>query len=418
MNLNRYLSSLTAASLAVGILMGSLLAVPHGAAFLFIGAALLCLIAFALLQRGLSALVALCAFFCLIGIVRPLLPPLHLLPESLMLHSADLAQSLLSRLHAAGLSPSADVLVTAMLFGNRQGLSTETLQLYRQTGASHILALSGLHLGILFGVINYCFLRLLNTRLRYVFGILSILLIWTYAFLVGFPVSLCRASIMMSLLLLSEMTFAGFLSWNLFGIAASLLLLINPHTLFDVGFQLSFGAIAGIFLFYLPVRNILRPHGKFFVWLWQAWAVSFSAQAFTLPLLFHYFGYFSLSGIVLSPVYILLATCIIMLALLLLLYAPLGIGPLVNPLVESCIALQHGLMSLVADVPWGMVRTSGLSWSAVFLVYFALFCLLTPLRSLAFSEGTPDYYRLAMFFRTWPYLTAALLLFTVSFVIG
>ena len=418
MSQDRYLYPAMALSLAIGILVGTLVAVPRGAALSVLCVCVLSLIAFALSHRGAWGLASLCLFMCLVGLLRPFLPPLSLIPEALRLDSAVLAQDLVSGLHAAGLSPTADSLVTAMLLGNREGLPSDVVQLYRQTGASHILALSGLHLGILFGVLNYWLLRVLPSRLRYVFGGLAIILIWTYALLVGLPVSLCRASAMMSLLLISETTFSGYSSWNLFGIAGMLLLLINPATLFDVGFQLSFGAIAGIFLFYVPVRNLFQPSRRFASWLWQAWAVSLSAQLFTLPLLFHYFGYFSLSGILLSPLYIFLATCIIFSALLFLLATSLGIGFLLKPLVEFFVATQHGLMSCASRFPWGGMWADRLSWASVLLISFSLLCLLPPLRSLQPCETQSPRLRLVQFLRTWPYLTASILLLAVAYVIG
>lgn len=418
MNLDRLLPPLLAASLAVGIVVGYSLAVPHGAAFFVFGLCVLFLIAAILMRRGLTALASWCLFLCFAGILRTWLPPLSLIPDTLRLDGAEFSQALLGQLHAAQLSPTSESLVSAMLLGHREGLPPEVVQLYRLSGASHILALSGLHLGILFGVFNFCLLHVLLSRIRYVFGCLGIVLIWGFTLLVGFPVSLCRASLMMTLLIISQMTFSGENHWDIFGLTALLLLLINPAMLFDVGFQLSFGAVAGIFLFFGPLRSLLRPRHQLLNWLWQAWAVSFSAQIFTLPLLFHYFGYFSLTGVLLSPFYILLATCIIFSSLLLLLVMPWGIASLLRPLVEIFVAAQHALMALASSLPLSGMWVERLSWPSVLLVYFALLCSLPPLRALHPCEARPDHYHLAMFFRTWPYLITILLLLTVAYVIG
>jgi len=402
-----------AASLAVGICYGSLVTVPHGAAILFLCGCVLCLTSFRLLRRGVWALASLCLFCCFAGILRSLLPPVSFLPDVLAREGEGMFSALLARLHTTGLSSTADSLVAAMLLGSREMLAPGVVALYRQAGASHILALSGLHLSILFGCLNFFMLRLINSSWRYLFASLCIVLIWGYALLTNFPVSLCRASLMMTLFILGEINYAGRNMWGTLGLSALCLLLLDPAMLFDVGFQLSFAAVAGIQLYYTPVSDMFRPRHALVRWLWQAWVVSFAAQVFTFPLVLHYFRYISLSGILMSPFYILLATAIMLAALAFLL-----VTPVVKPVVELLVGAQHGLMSAVVALPWGGVRVAGLSSGAVLLIYAGLLCLLPPLWALRVPENKPEGYRLAMFFRTWPYLTAALLLFTVSYVIG
>lgn len=308
-------------------------------------------------------------------------------------------------------------LLRAMLLGLRDELPVSLRDLYRQSGASHLLALSGLHLGVLFGLFNYWLMHALHRRWRYVVGTLGLLFLWGYAFLTAFPVSLCRASLMLSLLVIGQMRLTGNDIWHTLGLSALVLLLIEPAMLFDVGFQLSFMAVVGIYLFYFPLAKAWVSRSRWVRWLWRIWVLSFAAQMGVLPLLLHYFHRVSLSGIVLSPLYILLATAIIYAALFILLLHPLGLAFLLCPLVEALVTIQHTLMSLSLCLSWSGVEGVRLPWSHVLLLYAALFCLLPSLHVLANSSRELPQHRLALFFRSWPTLLAFLLLLFSAFLL-
>lgn len=401
-----------AAALAIGILMGSYLILPTGAIPFILGALLLSIVAFWLLRHGLAAFFSLCLCFLLLGFVRSQLPTLALLPDTLLYESAMLLQRTIVHLHSLGLSPTCDSLVTAMLLGSRETLTHETIELYRHTGASHILALSGLHLSVLFGLLNFFLLRLINYRLRYVFGWIGIAGIWGYAMLTGFPVSLCRASLMMTLLLIAEMNYIECNSWDTLGITVLCLLLLSPDMLFDVGFQLSFTAVIGILLFYRPLSRLWQPRSALLKWLWRAWSVSFAAQIFTLPLLLHYFRFFSVSGIVMSPIYILLASGILLTAMFLMFISLFSGGHLLKYVLETLVSVQHSLMGGVNRLSIDKLVISEFSSTLIILWYAAMLCLLPPLWAIQPADAKPKGYRLAMFFRQWPYLLAFLLLIT------
>lgn len=146
---------------------------------------------------------------------------------------------------------SADLaILSALTLGDKSMISANTRQLFSDTGTSHVLALSGLHLGILVSLFNVLLLQHLRRRSRRLFASLLLLaLLWSFAFLAGCPVSLLRSVLMFSLLQISIcLQRIQSTTTNSLVIAASIILAIDPLTLFDVGFQLSVTAVFSILL--------------------------------------------------------------------------------------------------------------------------------------------------------------------------
>lgn len=141
-------------------------------------------------------------------------------------------------------------IIAALTLGDKTQITPAIRQLFSDTGTSHVLALSGLHLGILVSLFNLLFMRHLRHRWkRLVASLLLLCLLWTFAFLVGAPISLLRSVLMFTLLQIGVcMQRIHTASLNSLSIAALLLLSFDPLTLFDVGFQLSFAAVFFILL--------------------------------------------------------------------------------------------------------------------------------------------------------------------------
>ena len=399
-----------ASSLAIGIYASSFVALTFSASIFFLVAALLFLLSFWQIRKGLAGLIALCSFFFLFGLVRAQMPDVKWIPDTLYSYALGLSDWFQHLISSTGLSTETESLISALLLGHRTGLSADTVELFRQTGASHILALSGLHLSILTGVIYYCLLRVLVTRLRYVLGITGLLFLWGYVLVTGFPVSLCRASLMMSLLIIGQMRMVGNDTAHTLAFSALLLLLFTPNMLYDVGFQLSFLAVAGLVFFYRPLLEIGLPKHHFLRWLWKFWLVSLSAQLGVFPLLLYYFHSISVLGIIFSPIYVLIVTVIIYNALFFLLLYSCGFGLCLRYMLELFVSLQHSLMSFASHLPLCHIDNVWINEGQLILLYTALVILLPVIRALRQPNYQPSGYRLAMFFRAWPYLLAIIIL--------
>lgn len=411
MNRDSLLFPLLAVCLAVGIGIAQYIVVPFGATIFVLFLSLLSFAFFIVERRDAKALGLLLLFFMLLGFLRAQLADITLLPASLIHRSASFSQSALSVLQGLGLNKEATTLLEAMLLGVRDNLPAETRTLYRQAGAAHVLALSGMHLGILFGLFSFALQRVLLSRWRYAVGTMGIVLMWGYALLTGFPVSLCRASLMMTLLVISQMRLVGTNGWHTLGLAAFFMLLLAPSSLFDIGFQLSFAAVTGILLFYAPLRDIWYPQNNIVKGVWQITMVSVAAQLAVLPLSLYWFHQFTVVSFITSPIIILLVTCMLYFAILFLLLHFIGIGLWMGRCLEWFIALLHALMAVSVRFPWSRVEQVYITWGEMILLYVAILCLLPPINALKQQPAEqPSIYRWALFFRSWPYLLATILL--------
>lgn len=197
-------------------------------------------------------------------------------------------------------------IANALLLGQKKDLDNEVSEAYATAGAMHILAVSGLHVGIIYG---FFFLLLKPYRLtvaqRVLYLSIIILLIWAYAMLTGMSPSVKRAATMFTFVSLAQMKSRGPSIFNPMAISAFLLLLFDPNLLFAVGFQLSYLALLGILLIQPVLVRMWIPTKTFLEYGWQITTVGIAAQIATFPISALYFGifptYFMLSNLVAIP---------------------------------------------------------------------------------------------------------------------
>ncbi|MEN8187157.1 MAG: ComEC/Rec2 family competence protein [Bacteroidota bacterium] len=203
-------------------------------------------------------------------------------------------------------TPNELAVINAILLGQRQDLSRELYKDYQRAGAVHILAVSGLHIGIILLLLQILLKpleRIKNGRI--VRLILLIILLWAYAFLAGLSASVVRAVSMFS-----AVAFGMFLGRsthvkNALVISMFFLLLFNPYFLFDVGFQLSYAAVFSIVIFQPLISKLMYSKNKILQYFWQLFTVTLAAQIGVLPLSLYYFhqfpGLFLVSSLVIIP---------------------------------------------------------------------------------------------------------------------
>ena len=281
---------------------------------------------------------------------------------------------LLERLSDHGVDGSVYAVVAAMTLGDKSQLTNELRKTYAITGASHILALSGLHLGII-----YTLLSLLLSRRRWwiVSQVVIIVCIWLYVFLVGMTVSVVRSAVMITVYALLSLGHRDKMSVNTLAFAAIVMLLFNPLSLFDVGFQLSFLAVLAILLFYPLFEGVwpqpfLMDH-RVFKWLWTMLSVSCAAQIGVAPLIVYYFGRFSCFFLLTNLLVVPAATLILYLSLVVLL-----IPSLAYLLIYMVDTLNH-LLTWVATLPGVSIEglhPTLLQVSMVYVIIMAVYLLL------------------------------------------
>ncbi len=212
-----------------------------------------------------------------------------------------------------GFSGDEFAVLSALTVGYKEELSEDLRETYQVAGVSHILALSGMHIAVLWGLLCWI-LRPLDRSclLRWVKCGIIVLLLWTFAFLVGLPPSVIRAVVMCMLMTAARAAGERTLSLNTLSVAAFFMLLYNPFYLFDTGFQLSFLAVLSILFIYPVISRCWRVRHPVPRYIWGIVAVSLAAQLGTAPVVIYKFAYF--------PVYFLPANLIVAPLVLVIIY--------------------------------------------------------------------------------------------------
>lgn len=295
--------------------------------------------------------------------------------QRLRIKALVLRERLLSRLHVEDADDEAQALIAAMVLGDKSALTPELRSHYAVTGASHVLALSGLHLSIIYLLLTR--LTLGRRRSWLVQGLL-VLAIWCYALLTGLPTSLVRAATMITVYSLFSLGGRRHASLNVLCFTAIVMLLIDSSALFDVGFQLSFMAMLGILLF-MPLMEAWlsarwRMEHRVVSWLFSLLAVSVAAQVGTAPLVAYYFGRFSTWFLVTNLVVIPLTT--------LLLYAALAtfVLPFMGVVAVALAQTMNKALDMIST--WPLASVEGLHPSVLqvamcYVVVAAVYVLLT-----------------------------------------
>jgi competence protein ComEC len=255
------------------------------------------------------------------------------------------------------LSPFPDdlrALYLAMLTGNKKKLDTEIKTSFQSTGLMHILAVSGMHVGLLAAIPLLLLKRIpkLWRTARTLLRISATLLVWSYAFFTGLSPSICRAAVMFSFFLWAPNLRGKHQKVNILCASAFLLLLLEPAWLSNVGFQLSYSAVLGIFLLMPVFQSWWNCKYRLLKYIRDAMAVSLSAQIATLPLCLYYFhqfpSYFLLSNLVIAPLLII----IIYLLLLLIVLCNFGIQvPLLYQSIEYLSTFALNLNDEITSLP-------------------------------------------------------------------
>lgn len=186
-------------------------------------------------------------------------------------------------------------LAKALTTGNRSELHRDLVQAYSNAGVVHIMAISGLHLGLIY-VFLLRAIRLIPwlSKNSYFKAILILAGIWFFAFMTGGSPSVLRAAVMFSFLHIGTLMNKKVATYNFWAASAFLLLFFNPLLLWNVGFQLSYMAVLGILVVQKPIYHWVRFQNKILDYCWQLFSVSLAAQLFTLPFCIYYFNQFPL----------------------------------------------------------------------------------------------------------------------------
>ncbi|MGK7396948.1 MAG: ComEC/Rec2 family competence protein [Candidatus Cyclobacteriaceae bacterium M3_2C_046] len=259
-----------------------------------------------------------------------------------------------------GLEPQA--ITKALILGVKEELSAEIKQAYASSGAMHVLAVSGLHVGVIYGILLFLLGGIRNTTWgRWIFAVFSIMLLWFYALITGFSPSVTRAVTMFSFIIISQASRRQTNIYNTIAASAFLLLWFNPFLIESVGFQLSYLAVLGIIYLQPKIYSWFQPESKITDKVWVLTSVSIAAQIATFPLTIFYFHQFPLWALVTNLMVIPAAFLILSAGLLLFLLSPLeilasGLGKLlsllINTLNQTIIWFDQLPVNKIEDIYW------------------------------------------------------------------
>ncbi|MDB4583616.1 ComEC family competence protein [Draconibacterium sp.] len=244
-------------------------------------------------------------------------------------------------------------ILSALTLGYKRGLDPETKRVFSAAGAMHVLAVSGLHVGIIFWSFSLLFGFLKKTKIGKLFFVLfSIFLLWTYAFITGLSPSVMRASTMFTIFVIGDNLNRRSNTYNSLAASALLLLLINPNNLFEVGFQLSYSAVFGIVFLQPKLSTFISINNKILRFFWSLLTVSIAAQISTFPLTIFYFNqfpsYFWITNLIVIPAVMIL----IPMGMMLLLFSNIPIiSGFISFFLQSLIKCIYGILQYIEQLP-------------------------------------------------------------------
>lgn len=269
------------------------------------------------------------------------------------------------------LSDNETAIAKALILGVKDGLDNKIKKSYATAGAMHILAVSGLHAGIIFMILQYIF----NYFIKYkpwniILPIFSIICLWAFAMITGLSPSIMRAVTMFTIIILGQYFFSRPNIFNSLSLSAFILLIYNPNFIFAVGFQLSYIAVAGIVYLFPLIYGMFSTRYWLLDKIWAISCVSIAAQIATFPLTIYYFHqfptYFLVSNLVVIPI----AFIIMSLGLLLLIFAEFFfLSDLIGFILEIFIKILNTSVFYIQEMKMSLIEWLYIDWIQMIAIY-------------------------------------------------
>ncbi len=274
----------------------------------------------------------------------------------------------------AGMSGDEYSIITAILLGNDETMEPELKASYASAGVSHILCVSGMHVGVIFMILNFLLQPLDYAKSsRLLKALLLMLFIWIYACITGLSPSVTRAATMFSFVTIGSLLRRNTNIFHSLFASLFILLIINPLLIFEIGFQLSYAAVFGIVIFQPKLVELWEPKHKIINYFWNLVTVSVAAQLATFPLSVYTFGQFpnyfllaNLSVISLSFLVVVSGVCLLAVSFI----------PLVSTRLAWLLTHEIKLMNLIVQsiekIPGAVTENISISWIQMLLIYLCI----------------------------------------------
>lgn len=247
-------------------------------------------------------------------------------------------------------------LAEALLIGYKDDLDQNLVQSYTNTGVVHIIAISGMHLALIYWLLSLLLKPLQRKKnIRWLGPLLIIAGLWFFSLLAGAQASVVRSAVMFTAIVIGESLSRKTSIYNTLAASAFILLCYNPYWLWDVGFQLSYAAVLSIVIFMRPIYNWFYIRNKVLDFIWKLNAVSIAAQVLTVPLsIFHFHqfpNYFLLTNFIAVPLSsIILLGEILLCAVFFIPFAAI----LVGEVLSSLIGIMNSYIQSIEQLPFSL----------------------------------------------------------------
>ncbi len=258
----------------------------------------------------------------------------------------------------SGLNENELAVFSALTLGDKSLLEHDLRQGYVSAGLMHVLAVSGLHVGIIYMVVKFLLKGLMKKRWGTIVRFfVSIAILWGYAMFTGLSPSVTRAATMFSVFVIGDLFGKRYAVYNSMALAAFILLFYNPLLLLNVGFQMSFLAVMGIVFFYpIVYKWIYVPH-KYLDKIWQLMAVSIAAQIITTPLSLYYFHQFPLLFMLSNLLMVPLATVLMYVFVMMIVFMPVPfISQKIGWLADKLTWLMNQFTQWIHQLEWATIK--------------------------------------------------------------
>ncbi len=265
-------------------------------------------------------------------------------------------------------------MLSALLLGIRRKIDPELKAAYSAAGVTHILAVSGMHVGLIFGCLVFVFGWIRNWKTgAWAFSLFIIFLLWFYGLVTGLSPSVLRAVTVFSVMQLNDLFKKPPLSINGLCFATLILLFADTDLVFDVGYQLSFAAVYGIVSFQRPILDFWRPKSWILKSVWEGIAVTLAATIATFPVILYYFHQFPVYFLVANLVAVPVSNALIYAGIVLLLVSPFSaLAKLVGWVIHWTLAFLNGFVIFIEQLPFSSISDVYVPWYTLLLLFLFL----------------------------------------------
>lgn len=262
----------------------------------------------------------------------------------------------------------------ALLIGYTQDLDKDLVQAYSNTGVVHVIAISGMHLGLIYVLLlGVCSRIPILRRIKWLQWLITLSALWLFSLLTGGSASVLRAAVMFSCISTGKLLMRQAGVYNAIAASAFILLCYNPFYLWDVGFQLSYLAVLGILIFQRTIYRSVYISNKWLDKVWELAAVSLAAQVLTFPVCLYYFHQFPNLFLLCNLIIVPLSGIILYAEILLLLLA--WIPMLAHPVGRICsllVSLMNRLVLWFNDIPFAVWNSIPATLATTLFLYAAI----------------------------------------------